>query len=206
MLRFYRTPTLLKKIFPGLLWDLPVKDRQLFLTFDDGPVPGPTDFVLDQLDRVEAKATFFCIGDNIRKHPETFNKILAAGHRIGNHTYNHISGWSNGASDYVDNIKKCEVLIPSMGKPLFRPPYGRINPFALRALHNHSIVMWDILSYDFDSRINTEAVLKEMIRLIRPGSIVVFHDSFKAEKNLKLLLPGYLDFLVSNHYLLQSIN
>ena len=205
MLRFYRTPTFLKKMFPDWIWNIPTNDREIFLTFDDGPVPGPTDYVLEQLARVEAKATFFCIGDNIRKHPETYKRILDAGHRIGNHTYNHLSGWSNGATAYVDNVKKCGSLISSNGKPLFRPPYGKINPFALRALDDYTIVMWDLLSYDFDKKINAKVVLHDMIRLTRPGSVVVFHDSYKAEKNLRLLLPAYLDFLVKDHFKLKSI-
>lgn len=207
MIRFYRTPELLKKIFPAWLWAIRGGDREVFLTFDDGPVPGPTEFVLDQLDRVGAKATFFCIGDNIRKHLGTFNKIVQAGHRIGNHTYNHISGWSNSSSQYLDNIQRCEILIPQKkGRLLFRPPYGKINPFALGALNNYNIVMWDVLSYDFDKKVDAEVALNEIKKATRPGSVVVFHDSYKAEKNLRLLLPGYLDFLVSHHYSLRSID
>lgn len=170
-------------------------------------MPGPTDFVLEQLARHRATATFFCIGDNIRKHPSTFEKILAGNHQTGNHTFHHLNGWKTSATEYLRDVNHCQELLPSTsGKVLFRPPFGKLNPRHFAALEKMHIVMWDLLSYDFDSGCDPEKSLEQLKRLTRSGSIVVFHDSLKAEKNLKLILPTYLQFLTDSGFKVEKIN
>jgi len=203
--RLYRTPSLLHALFKSLIWRIPPQagdDRVVYLTFDDGPVPGPTDFVLDKLHDAGALATFFCIGDNIRKHPGTFAAVRDAGHRIGNHTYHHLSGWSVAADQYLENMHECQRWIPASQGKIFRPPFGRIRPDQVRRIRGEGfeIIMWDILSYDFDASLDPAAALKAMYRLTRPGSVVVFHDSQKAMKNLSSILPRYLEFLRNKGY------
>ena len=207
-MRFYRPPALLSKLFSELVWRIPTGAKSIvYLTFDDGPMPGPTDFVLDQLEKVNARATFFCIGDNVRKHPETFHKVLSSGHGIGNHTYHHISGWSCSGAEYRADILKCEeVLQSSNPSKLFRPPFGKLHFSYKNYLPGMQVIMWDLLTYDYDSTLPVDVALKKICELTRPGSIVVFHDSLKAEKNLRLLLPPYLEFLKINGYELRSLH
>lgn len=207
---FYRTPSLFPALFKGLIWRGPAEKKEdhiVYLTFDDGPVPGPTDFVLEMLNDAGALATFFCIGDNIRKHPETFAAVRDAGHRIGNHTYHHLSGWSVPADQYLENMHECQRWIPASQGKIFRPPFGRIRPDQVRQIRaeGFEIIMWDILSYDFDASLDPAEALKAMHRLTRPGSVVVFHDSQKAMKNLSFILPRYLDFLRSRGYRLEPL-
>lgn len=195
----HRTPFLLPLIYPShLLWRVPTTHNSIYLTFDDGPVNGPTEFVLDVLARYNALATFFCIGDNVRKHPEVFRKIVTAGHGVGNHTFNHVNGWKTSDADYFKNIELCENQLAESGSksvaiPLFRPPYGRIKRTQIRGLAKYRIVMWDVLSVDYDKNLSPERCLKNTIAVTRPGSIVVFHDSYKAEKNLAYALPRFLE-------------
>jgi len=169
----------------------------LFLTFDDGPISGPTEFVLEELEKFNAKATFFCIGDNICKHPEIFQRIVAEGHEIGNHTFHHLKGWGTSTEKYVDNVKLCQDQIssfqPPASKKLFRPPYGRIRGKQIDHLKDqYKIIMWDVLTSDYAQSQSPEKCLRGSIRATRPGSIVVFHDSLKAEKNIRYVLPRYL--------------
>ncbi|MFZ9980981.1 MAG: polysaccharide deacetylase family protein, partial [Cyclobacteriaceae bacterium] len=193
-MQFHRLPGLISGLFSDLVWRIEnSKERCVYLTFDDGPMPGPTDFVLEQLSGFSAKATFFCIGDNICKHPEVYQKILSEGHRIGNHTFRHLNGWSVRASQYFTDILECETAIGSANSVLlFRPPFGKLHPSYRQILPHMKIVMWDILSCDYDHTLNPQKGLSEIKRLTRPGSIVVFHDSLKAEKNLRNMLPEYL--------------
>lgn len=199
----HRTPFLLPLIYPSsLLWRVPTAHNSIYLTFDDGPVNGPTEFVLDVLGRYNALATFFCIGDNVRKHPEVFRKIVTAGHGVGNHTFNHVNGWKTPDADYFKNIELCEDQFAESGServaiPLFRPPYGRIRRTQIRGLTKYRIVMWDVLSVDYDKNLSPERCLKNTIAATRPGSIVVFHDSYKAEKNLTYALPRFLEHFSS---------
>jgi len=184
---------------------MPAEKKELFLTFDDGPVPGPTEFVLETLKRFEIKATFFCIGDNIRKHPAVFKAMLAGGHTVGNHTFNHLNGWKTGTLDYVENINACNSELVTQSTPLentganniFRPPYGRITRDQIRALNNYRIIMWDVLSVDYNHKLSDERCLRNTISSSRPGSIVVFHDSYKAEKNLTFALPRFIEHFLS---------
>ena len=188
---------------------MPSDTQTLYLTFDDGPVPGPTEFILDTLYRAGVKATFFCIGDNIRKHPDIFTSVCRYGHAIGNHTYNHINGWKTNTSDYEKNVKMCRDEMeghagteysscPDIDRDsLFRPPFGRISRDQIkRLLPEYKIIMWDVLSVDYNHNLSAEKCLRNTIGAARAGSIVVFHDSYKAEKNLKYALPRFVE-----HYL-----
>lgn len=188
----HRTPFFLPLLFPNLTWRVPVSEKLLFLTFDDGPVPGPTESVLTILKSHAVTATFFCIGDNVRKNRNVFDRIKAEGHAVANHTRNHKNGWRTDATSYVANVHACD---DDLGQPaeLFRPPYGRITPRQVRQLSNKKIVMWDVLTRDYDCMLAPEACLRGSLNAIRPGSIVVFHDSLKAEKNLLYALPRFLD-------------
>lgn len=183
----------------------------MYLTFDDGPVPGPTEFVLDELARSKSTGTFFCIGDNVRKHPDEFKRILDEGHAVGNHTYNHLSGWKTGLPTYLENVSQCdEVMSRHSGNrlqaiPLFRPPYGRIMRSQVAALTGRRIIMWDVLTNDYAKHLSPEACLRGSIAAAREGSIVVFHDSLKAEKNLTFVLPRFLDHFGSQGYSFKAL-
>lgn len=215
----YRTPAFLPWIFSNLLWRMQTKAKEIYLTFDDGPIPGPTEFVLDTLKEFNAKATFFCIGDNIRKHPEIFQQVIGEGHAVGNHTFNHMKGWGTSTEKYVSNVELCanemSKTLPSLGyqiyqQPgtnfLFRPPYGRIRPKQINALKGkYQIVMWDVLTSDYSISQSPEACLKGSIKATRPGSIVVFHDSLKAERNMKYALPRYLEYFVKQGYFFKEL-
>lgn len=179
--------------------------NQVFLTFDDGPVPGVTSFVLDTLAKFSAGATFFCIGDNIRKHPDLAGRINREGHAMGNHTFHHLNGWKTPAQDYHADVARCDAEIDrfaarSMLTRFFRPPYGRITRAQIRTLDAYKIIMWDALSYDFERKLSPETALRGVIAATRPGSIVVFHDSEKAEKNLNFILPRFLEHFAGLGY------
>lgn len=190
---------------------MPVTQPELFLTFDDGPVPGPTEFVLDTLHAFTAKATFFCIGDNIQKHPEVFERVVHAGHQIGNHTFNHLNGWRTDDNEYYHNIEKCEQVIGDshaqlqQNRPLFRPPYGRITRRQISLVRDFRIIMWDVLTRDYDARIPSGKCLRKSVKATRPGSIVVFHDSLKAEKNLRYVLPRFLEVFALKGYAFKTL-
>ncbi len=185
-----KTPSIVKALYRDLVWRMPDTEKVIYLTFDDGPIPEVTPFVLDELERYRAKGTFFCIGENIDKHPALFAKIKTAGHSIGNHSYSHLNGWQTPAKEYLNNIERCQQLT---GTALFRPPYGRIKRAQAKALGTtHKIIMWDVLSGDFDQGISQEKCLRNVIRNATSGSIIVFHDSLKAQKNLAYTLPRTL--------------
>lgn len=167
---------------PSLYWKIPTTEKKVFLTFDDGPIPEVTEWVLDQLKLYNVKATFFCIVDNVRKHPHIYQRIIAEGHRVGNHTFTHPSGWSTGYKQYLADFEKANKLINSS---LFRPPYGKITPRQARQItRSHKIIMWTNLSWDFDSTKSIEEVISNALKDLSNGSIIVMHDSVKAEKNL----------------------
>jgi peptidoglycan/xylan/chitin deacetylase (PgdA/CDA1 family) len=178
-------------MYPRLTWRIKTSRKELYLTFDDGPVPGPTEFVLDLLRDHKIKATFFCIGQNISRNPSIFQRIVSEGHATGNHTFDHVNGWKVATNKYLDNVSACHKLMKDT--TLFRPPYGRITPSAIRKLQGYRIIMWDVLTYDFSADTLPEQSLKGALEATRPGSIVVFHDSYKAEKNLTYVLPRYID-------------
>jgi peptidoglycan/xylan/chitin deacetylase (PgdA/CDA1 family) len=205
----HKTPFFLPLLYPSLTWRIATDKKELYLTFDDGPVNGPTDFVLEELAKVSARATFFCIGDNIRKHPDVFQKIKAAHHSIGNHTYNHLNGWTTPTLEYVRNTELFEeTLLKASGlqpSTLFRPPYGRITRSQIRLLNHYKIIMWDVLSFDYNKNLSGESCLRKTIKAIQPGSIVVFHDSYKAEKNLTYILPRLIHHFAELGYDFKSI-
>src|SRR5262249_17249407 len=156
------TPQYVQALFPGLVWKMPGEERKIYLTFDDGPIPDVTPWVLQTLEDFNAKATFFCVGDNVRKHPEIFDQVVEAGHAIGNHTYNHLSGWTTENISYFNNIRHCARLVQSR---LFRPPYGKMKPSQAQFLQRHyRIIMWDVLSGDFDKNITPEDCLQNVIQ------------------------------------------
>ncbi len=200
---FIKSPSILKIIFPSLKWDIKTNNKDIYLTFDDGPNPEMTTQVLEILDQYNAKATFFCVGENVLMFPDTFNSIISKGHQVGNHSYNHLNGWKVSNSDYFDNIEKASKLIKSN---LFRPPYGRITPSQVSTLKaNYSIIMWSVLTFDFDKKVSKEMCFKNSIVKTTPGSIVVFHDSEKAADNLLFALPLFLKHFADKGFTFKSL-
>lgn len=193
-----KTPQFIQNLFPNFTWRIPTDEKEIYLTFDDGPIPEVTPWVLEQLAQFDAKATFFCVGDNIQKHPEVFKQIKKQGHSVGNHTFNHLNGWISDNIPYFHNVRHCASLTQS---ELFRPPYGRLKPKQAQFLQRHyRIVMWDVLSGDFDPNISKEQCLENVISNVHRGSIVVFHDSVKAFDKLEYVLPRVLEHFAERGY------
>lgn len=190
------SPFWLRWLYPTLTWHKSRKEKYAYITFDDGPIPVVTPFVLNTLKKFNCKATFFCIGDNIDKHPSILSDVIAEGHTVGNHTYNHLKGWKSLDSDYLDNVRKGSLLT---GTRLFRPPYGRIKKSQISEIRKHfpetEIVMWDVLSGDFDESITKEQCVENVLKHCKNGSIIVFHDSLKAFERLEYALPIVLENL-----------
>jgi peptidoglycan/xylan/chitin deacetylase (PgdA/CDA1 family) len=217
-----KTPRLLHRMFPKRIWALPNETNTVYLTFDDGPIPEVTPWVLNLLKEYSAKATFFLIGENIRKNPGLFNRIISEGHSVGNHTFHHLNGWKTKTPSYLEDVTMAETEMLKLlegyksisGKrllttqKLFRPPYGKLSGDQARHLINkgYSVIMWNVLSGDYDAALSEEKCLQNVVKNIRPGSIVVFHDSLKAEKNLRFVLPKVLDFLSENCLVAKSLD
>ncbi len=186
-------------LFPGALWRKPVEGQKtVYLTFDDGPIPDITPWVLDLLDKYEIKATFFCVGDNVRKHPDIYKMVLERGHRVGNHTFNHVQGIRKFSKRYLENTRLASEYIDSK---LFRPPHGHMRVsqfFTLRRYYK--IVMWDVVTRDYSKLMTPEKVFENVKRYTRDGSVIVFHDSLKAEKNMKYALPQSIEWLKEQRY------
>ena len=185
--------------------------KKKFSSFDDGPTPEITEWVLGELRNYNAKATFFCIGDNIRKYPAIFQKVLAENHSIGNHTFNHLKGWKTPTEDYIENAKLCQSEIENQKseiRNLFRPPYGKIKSSQAKILRKmgYKIIMWDVISFDFDQTISREKCLENVLKNVESGSIIVFHDSKKAWKNLEYVLPKTLKFLNEKGFTCEKID
>ena len=214
-----KTPKFVQRIFPERVWAFPNNNNSVYLTFDDGPIPEVTPWVLSLLKEYKAKATFFCIGNNISKHPTIFKQILAEGHSIGNHTFNHLNGWKTNTEEYIDNCVAFEEILNTpevLGQDdkfnsefriqnselLFRPPFGKMTSKQVEILQKkgYKIIMWDVLSADFDKSISKEKCLENVINNIQPGSIVVFHDSLKSEEKLKYVLPKVMDYIVAEKW------
>jgi len=185
-----KTPQFIQNLFPNYTWTIPTREKVMYLTFDDGPIPEVTPWVLEQLQAFDAQATFFCVGENIRINREVFDTVVEAGHAVGNHTYSHINGWGTDNLPYFLNVRKCAHQVHT---DLFRPPYGRLMPKQSQFLQRHyRIVMWDVLSGDFDPNISKEQCLNNVLNYARKGSIIVFHDSLKSKDKLKFVLPAVL--------------
>lgn len=208
-MNFYwvKTNWLIKRLFHQYIWSIDTKERVVYLTFDDGPIPEITPWVLAQLQKYHCKATFFCIGDNVAANPEIIAQINSGGHRIGNHTQNHLNGWKTQNKVYEDNIISCQIELDKVTTTnqlplLFRPPYGKIKSSQAKTARQlgYQIIMWDILSADFDTTITKEQCLKNVLTGIRPGSIIVFHDSKKAFNNLQYVLPKLLEYLQQHNF------
>lgn len=194
----HKTPTIIKKIYPQLVWSEKPNNNTIYLTFDDGPVPGQTEFVLEELETNNAKATFFCVGENVKKHPGIFSRIIAGNNTVGNHTFNHLNGIKSSFARYLENVELCQNEFSKQGYnrivKLFRPPYGLITRSLIKELiWKYRIIMWDVLSGDFDQSLNPRKCLAKVIKSTKRGSIIVFHDSKKSDKCLKYVLPRFLE-------------
>jgi peptidoglycan-N-acetylglucosamine deacetylase len=224
-----KTPLIAKKMFPNYVWDITTSDKIIYLTFDDGPTPEITNWVLNTLKSFNAKATFFCIGKNIEAHTDIFQNIINDGHAIGNHTYNHVKGWKTSAEDYVANVLKAEQVMTSEPgvqssefqktddleisnqkstfNNLFRPPYGQITPKQGKELMKlgYKIIMWDIISFDWDNTVSEETCLINVTTKSTNGSIIVFHDSVKASRNMQYALPKVLEHFSEKGYMFNTI-
>lgn len=186
----FRPPRIIKRLFPDFIWSFPQEKEGIFLTFDDGPCPGVTPWVLDELDKYNARATFFCIGKNVELYPELFREIVRRGHAVGNHSYSHVKGWGMKTGDYVQDIDTAGDLIRSN---LFRPPYARIGPNQARVLgERYRTVMWSVLSRDYCRSLSGRGCVRNVVPHLEPGAIVVFHDSLKCARNLRAALPEVL--------------
>ena len=198
-----QTPDFIRKLIPGAVWRLPQKEKTVYLTFDDGPIPEVTPWVLDLLKKYNIKATFFCVGDNVRKYPEVFKMVVSAGHSVGNHTFNHLQGFKVRSGKYVENVELADSYIRSN---LFRPPHGHLRiRQGTKLSKKFRFVMWDVVTRDYNMKLSGEYVLNVVKRYARNGSIIVFHDSIKAEENMKYALPKAIEFLLSEGYKFEKI-
>ena len=199
-----KTPWWLRALYPSFIWKINTNQKVLYLTFDDGPHATETPFVLDQLKRYDAKATFFCIGNNVVQHPNIYDRILAEGHAVGNHTFNHLNGWKTKDEEYINDIDKAAKEIDST---LFRPPYGRITRFQSSVVNRQSsIIMWDVLSGDFDRDLQPQRCLANVLYHSKKGSIIVFHDSSKAWERMSYCLPRLLEHFTQEGYRFKALS
>lgn len=197
MFYLVKTPWWLKKLYRSCVWDMPGHDKVVYLSFDDGPHPVATPFVLNTLAQYNATATFFCIGKNVTEQPVLYRQIIQQGHGVGNHTHNHLNGWKTSTQEYIDNIALAAQQVAS---PLFRPPYGRLRWAQIRALKDYKIIMWSVLSGDFDPSISSKQCLDNVLQNVSPGAIIVFHDSEKAFEKMSYALPILLQQLSKQGY------
>lgn len=185
-------------MYSSLHWDFCTEDKDVYLTFDDGPVPESTPWVLDLLKKYNIKASFFCIGENVAKHPDIYARIIEEGHRVGNHTQTHLSGWDTEDSVY---LKEIETAAQHISSNLFRPPYGRLSRTqSAEIIKDYKIIMWDVISADFDTKISAEDCYQNIIKNVRAGSILVFHDNVKAKPRLHGSLERVITFLLEEGY------
>lgn len=210
MFYWVKTNRFIKWLFSNQVWSLPNSENKIYLTFDDGPTPEVTEWVLGLLKQNEIKATFFCIGKNISSYPAIFEKVIKEGHSIGNHTFNHLSGWKTSTETYLKNIRDCETEIYKLNSAnnlLFRPPYGKITSAQSKKLRKlgYKIIMWDILTADFDTSISPEKCFENATKKVENGSIIVFHDSKKAFENIKHVLPKAIEYYKSKGFLFETL-
>ena len=198
-----RLPGFITALFPDAIWRLKEQGRVVYLTFDDGPIPEVTPWVVDLLKRENIKATFFCVGENVKRYPEVYQQILADGHSVGNHTFNHWQGLKKGNQEYFENIELATAFIDS---DLFRPPHGFLKRAQYKYLKSRfRIIMWDLISCDYDARLKPETVLKNIVDFVREGSVITFHDSIKAQQNLQEVLPKAIQYLKEQGYRFEAI-
>lgn len=205
MIRFVTVPRWIKGLYKNRLWEVETTEKQMFLTFDDGPHPTHTLFVLDELKKYNAKATFFCIGKNVVAHPDVYKRIIEEGHSVGNHTHDHLNAWKTPNDLYLQNVSEASKFIDTK---LFRPPYGKIDSFLVKQMqrtHRLTTVMWSVLSYDFDSSITADRCLQNVLLNSKAGSVVVFHDSEKASANLSYTLPKVLAYFAEKGFSFERI-
>ncbi len=204
-----KTPSVIKRLFSKYTWCFASNKKELFLTFDDGPTPDITEFVLSELRKYNAKATFFCIGKNIKNHPDIFKQIISDGHTVGNHTQNHLNGWKTRNTTYINNVLECEKYLNNIKSTskIFRPPYGKIKKHQAKELFKkgYKIILWDVLSADFDTSISKEKCLSNAINNTKKGSIIVFHDSAKASERMQYTLSKTLEYFSERGYVFKAI-
>jgi peptidoglycan/xylan/chitin deacetylase (PgdA/CDA1 family) len=209
MFYWIKTNRFIKKIFSNYIWDIPNTENKIYLTFDDGPTPEITEWVLQELEKHNAKATFFCIGDNIEKHPEIVQKLIEKGHSVGNHTFNHLNGWKTPTKEYLENSIQWSVVSgQSTNCNLFRPPYGKIKASQAKKLRQigYKIIMWDVLTADYDAKISAEKCLENATKKVTSGSIIVFHDSVKAFPHLEYTLPKALCYFKEKGFVFEKLS
>jgi peptidoglycan/xylan/chitin deacetylase (PgdA/CDA1 family) len=195
---------LIRSIYSSLIWKVNTQEKIIYLTFDDGPIPEVTPWVLQQLKAYQAKASFFCIGNNVQKHPEIFEQIRKENHQIGHHTFHHLNGWKTKNDVYLKNVALGNEAAPSQ---LFRPPYGKLKRAQIKELcKSYKLIMWDVLSYDYDAKTTKESCWKNVKHATQNGSIVVFHDSMKAQENLFYTLPKTLEYFSTKGFRFESLN
>ena len=208
-MRLHQLPFFIPSLYPNRLWKGPSLEQKITITFDDGPVPGITDWVVEELAKRDMKAMFFMVGDNVRKHPALAQEVVAAGHQLGNHTYRHLSGWKTSTQAYLTDVTACDaILSDTVGETprFFRPPYGWMSQGQAKGIESTKrIVMWNLLSYDFDWSVSSENLIRACTARTAPGTIIVFHDQQKTQAQLMKVLPDYLDFLVGEGYTTQLL-
>jgi len=198
-----RSPYFVTKLLPKTIWRKDSSQKKIYLTFDDGPIPVVTPYVLDLLKEEKIKATFFCVGHNVKNNPEIFQRLIDEGHSVGNHTYNHLNGWKTNKYKYLANVEQCNELVKSK---LFRPPYGKLKPSQLFALNkNYTVIMWDVLTGDFDFKTGKRKCYNNAVSKVRNGSIILFHDSIKSRLNLEYALPRFIAFAKGDGYKFEKL-
>ncbi|MFN8284894.1 MAG: polysaccharide deacetylase family protein [Chitinophagales bacterium] len=206
---FVRTPYIIKKLFPDIIWDLPSAENKIYLTFDDGPHPEITPWILEQLKKYDAKATFFCLGKNAEKYPEIVHKILENGHQIGNHGYEHLNGWKTDNDMYLEDYLKAKEILKKVGvidNKMFRPAYGKIKKSQIKIIKSESyIVNWSLMPGDFDHHITSKQCYANLLK-VKSGDIIVLHDNDKSWKHLEYCLPQFLEYCKQNNFSLEKLN
>lgn len=200
-MRYYKIPTIVRHAYPKRVWTKQNEEKTIYLTFDDGPHPEVTPWVMEVLEGAEAKATFFCVGQKLRDHHDIAQKLISKGHSLANHTFNHLNGWKTTTDDYIKDVRYCDQELDKLGVSthLFRPPYGKIRKKQVKNLIDKKIIMWSHLAWDFDPNLNTNKSLKQL-KKASPGSILTFHDSLAAFPNLKKILPELMMYFKDRNF------
>lgn len=205
---FHKTPVWIQKLYPDFVWKVDTEEKALFLTFDDGPIPEVTEYVLEELGKFHAKATFFCVGENLVKHPVLAEQVVSQGHVLGNHTFNHLKGWQTNTYQYWRNVLKSQHEIEKFqsSNHLFRPPYGRIKRAQAAGLKRYKTIMWNRLAWDFEKKLDTNLALKHLTDDAPKGSIFVFHDNVKSYQNMRTMLPEVLKYYTEKGFVFKTLD